>query len=111
MRLECRPRRPRVARGPAEAICSTTAIVGAQWDDANGTNSGSAYLFDSRTGFQIATLLPSDGAADDEFGVSVAISGSPGKEVAIVGSFRDDDNGDESGSAYLFDAAGTSACP
>ena len=35
----------------------------------------------------------------------------PGKEVAIVGGYRDDDNGPNSGSAYLFDAAGASPCP
>ncbi len=30
----------------------------------------------------------------------------PGKEVVIVGARWDDDNGTDSGSAYLFDAAG-----
>ncbi len=46
-------------------------------------------------GDQLFKLLPDDGAADDEFGVSVAISGA----TAIVGAYHDDD----SGSAYLFD--------
>ena len=58
-----------------------------------------ADLFDITTGRQIAKLLPDDGAAFDWFGQSVAISG----ETAIVGAFGDDDNGDLSGSAYLFD--------
>ena len=31
----------------------------------NGENSGSAYLFDTTTGAQIAKLLPSDGEAQD----------------------------------------------
>ena len=44
-------------------------------------------------------LLASDGAAYDLFGHSVAISGG----AAIVGAYGDDDNGDYSGSAYLFD--------
>ncbi len=77
------------------------AIVGAYLDDDNGTNSGSAYLFDTTTGRQIAKLLPNDGAAEDFFGTSVAISGA----TAIVGAYGDDDNGNFSGSAYLFDAA------
>ena len=50
-------------------------------------------------GDQLFKLLPDDGAAGDNFGFSVAISGA----TAIVGAHRDDDNGDTSGSAYLFD--------
>ena len=90
--------------GVSVAIGGATAIVGAVWDDHNGSNSGSAYLFDTTTGRQIAKLLPNDGAAFDNFGISVAISGA----TAIVGAFLDDDNGSNSGSAYLFDA---SVCP
>ena len=85
--------------GWSVAIIGATAIVGASLDDDNGTNSGSAYLFDTTTGLQIAKLLPDDGAAHDQFGVSVAISGA----TAIVGAWGDDDNGSNSGSAYLFD--------
>ncbi|MCH8153112.1 MAG: FG-GAP repeat protein, partial [Planctomycetes bacterium] len=60
------------------------------------------------TGRQIAKLLPNDGAADDAFGHSVAISGA----TAIVGAAFDDDNGDNSGTAYLFDAVGAPGkCP
>ncbi len=87
--------------GVSVAISGATAIVGAYEDDENGTNSGSAYLFDTTTGAQIAKLLPDDGAANDYFGYSVAISGN----TAIVGARYDDDNGEESGSAYLFDTA------
>ncbi|MCZ6611106.1 MAG: hypothetical protein O6941_00605, partial [Planctomycetota bacterium] len=83
------------------------AIVGAPLDTDNGTFSGSAYLFDTTTGRQIAKLLPDDGAAADYFGISVAISGA----TAIVGASGDDDNGDLSGSAYLFDAAAPGKCP
>jgi hypothetical protein len=85
--------------GTSSAISGTTAIVGALQDDDNGINSGSAYLFDTISGQQIAKLLPSDGEATDYFGVSVGISGT----TAIVGACFDDDNGSSSGSAYLFD--------
>ncbi len=85
--------------GLSVAISGATAIVGARWHDDNGTNSGSAYLFDTTTGRQIAKLLPNDGAAEDHFGLSVAISGA----TAIAGAPGDDDNGANSGSAYLFD--------
>ncbi|MEE8156188.1 MAG: FG-GAP repeat protein, partial [Phycisphaerales bacterium] len=93
--------------GSRAAISGATAIVGARLDDDNGTESGSAYLFDTSTGQQIAKLLPNDGAEDDWFGMSVAISGA----TAIVGAWFDDDNGDNSGSAYLFDAAAPAKCP
>ncbi len=75
------------------------AIVGAQDDDDNGENSGSAYLFDVSTGQQIAKILPDDGALGDRFGRSVGISGT----AIIVGAPRDDDDGKDSGSAFLFD--------
>lgn len=74
-------------------------IVGAYLDDDNGSASGSAYLFDTTTGAQIAKLTASDGAIGDSFGTSVAISGS----AAIVGADGNDDNGSSSGAAYLFD--------
>ena len=85
--------------GISVAISGNTAIVGAPYDEDNGSSSGSAYLFDLTTGAQLAKLLPSDGAADDQFGDSVAISGN----TAIVGARYDDDFGSASGSAYLFD--------
>lgn len=87
--------------GISLAADGTTAIIGAVGDDDLGDGCGSAYLFDIVSGDQLFKLLPDDGAADDDFGISVAISGNR----AIVGSHYDDDNGDKSGSAYLFDAA------
>ncbi len=97
--------------GASVAISGTIAIVGAPGDDDNGNATGSAYLFDisdPANSIQIAKLLASDGAPFDWFGFSVAISGT----TAIVGALFDDDNGSESGSAYLFDAAGTPGkCP
>ena len=45
-------------------------------------------------------LLASDGAASDYFGRAVSISGNG--NVALVGSYQDDDKGSGSGSAYIF---------
>jgi len=42
-------------------------------------------------------ITASDGATSDQFGYSVAISG----EYAVVGARLDDDNGTNSGSAYV----------
>jgi len=83
--------------GRSVALSGTTAIVGAPYDDDNG----SAYLFNARTGDQIAKLTASDGVSGGEFGYSVGIFGT----TAIVGApfDDDDDNGTNSGAAYLFD--------
>ncbi|MCH8045257.1 MAG: PEP-CTERM sorting domain-containing protein [Planctomycetes bacterium] len=83
--------------GWSVAIDGNTALVGALGDDDAGQQSGSAYLFDVITGEELAKLTASDAAEFDRFG-SVGISGS----VSIVGASRDDDDGSQSGSAYLF---------
>ena len=44
-------------------------------------------------------ILAQLGAAFDGFGYSVSISGN----TAIVGAYLDDDNGESSGSAYIFE--------
>lgn len=83
--------------GLSVALSGNIAIVGAQ----HFMGPGSAYLFDLTTGREVFKLSASDAAAGDLFGVSVGISGS----TAIVGARRDDDHGESSGSAYLFDVA------
>lgn len=87
--------------GQGVGISGNLAIVGAYQDDDLGGRSGSAYLFDVRTGQELLKLTAADGAAEDWFGESVSISGSR----AIVGAQGDDDNGFQSGSAYVFDVA------
>ena len=52
----------------------------------------------------VATLTPSDAAADDRFGTSVAVSGFR----VLVGSPQDDDKGSNSGAAYVFELVGSS---
>ncbi|MFT5423525.1 MAG: hypothetical protein ACI89L_001305 [Phycisphaerales bacterium] len=74
-------------------------VSGARYDDT-GTTSGSAYLYDAATGAELFKLVPSDGAAGDEFGFSVAIDSG----VVAVGAYKDDDAGSNSGSVYLFNA-------
>jgi hypothetical protein len=90
------------AFGTSVAIDGNTAIVGARWDDDNGENSGSAYLFDVDTGEQLFKLTPNDGASLEWFGHSVAISG----DIAIVGARDITKRGIfyyTADSAYLFD--------
>lgn len=83
------------------AMEGNTVLIGAVYDDDLGPESGSAYLFDATTGLQIAKLLAPDGAANDWFGHSIDLHGG----IAIVGAAKDDDQGFDSGSAYLFDAS------
>ncbi len=85
------------------ALSGDTALVGAPYDDDNGASSGSAYVFQRNQGGignwgEAAKLTASDGAADDYFGLSVAISG----DTVLVGANNDDDDGANSGSAYIY---------
>ena len=43
-------------------------------------------------------LIPGDGAEKDYFGINVCISG----DYAVVGAYKDDDNGPGSGSVYIY---------
>jgi CSLREA domain-containing protein len=89
------------------ALSGTTAIVGAFTDDtAGGADAGSAYVFTNNGGTwtQQQQLLASDGAASDNFGNSVALSG----DTAVVGASRDDTaGGADAGSAYVFTRSGS----
>lgn len=89
--------------GHSVAIAGDIAIVGAYYQ--GGTGSGAAYLFDVSTGEQIAKILASDGAANDYFGYGVGIS----EDFALVGSYGNDDDGFDSGSAYVYDTSSLAA--
>ncbi len=86
--------------GTSISFSGDNVVVGASHDDDNGSNSGSAYIFErsGMTWLQEAKLLPDDGDENDQFGQSVSISG----DYVVVGAFGDDDNGGSSGSAYVF---------
>jgi hypothetical protein len=92
--------------GSSIGISGDTAVIGAWCDDDNGDQSGSAYIFrfNGTSWVEEAKLLASDGDVVDYFGVSVAISGS----TAVIGAHFDDDDGNMSGSAYIFRFNGTS---
>lgn len=86
--------------GYSVSIVGDRAIVGDECDDVRGVDSGSAFVFrhDGGAWLQEAKLAPGDGAAADYFGHYVSLSG----DAALVGASGDDDNGDTSGSAYVF---------
>lgn len=65
-----------------------------------GINSGTAYIFKRNyiSWSLESKIAPADGELGDRFGNAVAISG----HAAIAAAYYDDDNGNTSGSAYLF---------
>lgn len=90
--------------GASIAISETTAIVGADSATVDGKpNQGAAYVFRKNGGSwtQVAKLVAADGAADDNFGNSVALSGNR----ALVGAHRAHVNGNPRGAAYLFEGS------
>ena len=95
--------------GYAVAIDGDRCIVGAPLeDDAGGTQSGKAYIFDVATGTLLHILDNPNvysTSANDRFGYSVAISGN----YVVVGAYLEDKFDDEglvrldSGKAYVYD--------
>ena len=83
--------------GISVAVNGDTVVVGARQDD---TSNGAAYVFTEVSGVwkHVAKLTADDGAANDEFGISVAVEG----DTVVIGAYQDGDNGDLSGSAYVF---------
>lgn len=86
--------------GSSVDVFGDVAVVGSPNDDTNGGDSGSAYVyrFNGSSWTQEAKLLAADGAWADNFANAVSIFG----DVAVIGAYLDDDNGNNSGSAYVF---------
>jgi len=94
--------------GQSVAVSGSTAVLGAPCHPRSGSpfcqgGPGAAYVFGESGGTwsQQAELNPSDGAAGDEFGVSVSVSGSTilsGASLHTVGSNQ--------GAAYVFTGSG-----
>lgn len=92
--------------GGAVALAGDHAVVGASGNDAGGADTGSALLYDVTTVAQpvvVTTLPPAlnpSPAINDEFGISVAVSG----DLMVVGAFFHDVVGaTDTGAAYVYD--------
>lgn len=88
--------------GFSVSLDGNRALIGANRDDDNGNDSGSAYVFDFIGGSwaQSAKLTANDGMTDDEFGYSLSLYGNR----VLIGSYKDDNtNGIDAGSVYVFD--------
>ena len=95
--------------GDAVALTRDTALIGAVGDEENEDLSGSAYIFTRQKSQWIQTqkLLANDGDFFDFFGDSVALAG----DTALIGAYLDEENGTESGSAYIFRRMSGDQCP
>jgi hypothetical protein len=84
--------------GQSVAVGCGRIVVGAPFDDDNGSSSGSAYIFDL-DGNQLTKITASDGTSSDQFGWSVAV----GSGRIVVGAYGDAGG---TGSTYIFDLDG-----
>ena len=92
--------------GFAVAISGNEVIAGAPKHSAGGLASGAAYLYEQKEGGTwVESVKLSDGetATEDQFGISVSISGN----LAISGAQQDDDIAPNAGAAYIFERSGS----
>ncbi len=97
--------------GRSVAISGTLVVVGTPGESTGASRAGSAYVYDLNGGtptVPVATLNNPSPATSDNFGTSVAVSGS----MVVVGAYWDDTGATDAGSAYVYDlASGTPTVP
>jgi hypothetical protein len=86
--------------GFSVAIYGNKAFIGAPFRDADCANAGAVYVFGryNEDWCEEQIIVPEDKNAAQAFGSSVAVYG----EWSTIGSYWDEDNGDYSGSAYIY---------
>ena len=86
--------------GNSVCIDGNNILIGTPKDNELYNDSGSAYVFkyDGNSWIEEQKLVAYDGDRIDNFAWSVSIDG----DNILIGSFADDDNGVDSGSAYVF---------
>jgi hypothetical protein len=87
--------------GKSVAISANSVVVGAIGDNTGAFDAGSAYLFDAVSGTLLNTFENPTPELGDFFGSSVSISGNN----VLIGAAGVNSGVDNSGAAYLFDAA------
>jgi hypothetical protein len=88
--------------GVSVSLSNNVALIGSS-GNFNSVATGSGYLFSKTDDMwkQKIKLNASDKTSGDEFGFAVSLS----ENNALIGSYRDDDRGDDSGSAYMYNLA------
>ena len=88
--------------GRSVALSGSRLATGAHGDNTAANDAGSAYVYELASGTptvparSITTPSPS---SDEEFGTSVAITGS----MVVVGAYHDDKGATNAGSVYVYD--------
>ncbi len=93
---------PGAQLGSSVAVDGGYTVAGAPYDDIGATNSGVVKVFNSNTGVLLFLLTNPSPAENDNFGSSVAISGTR----VVVGARFDDTGADNAGSVYVYDLSG-----
>jgi hypothetical protein len=98
------------AFGFSVAIDGSTVVVGSTMDDDEALNSGAVYIFERNLGGAnnyglVTKLTDANGGSRDQFGYSLGIDNG----TLLVGARLDDNEGRNSGSAFVYDrdASGT----
>jgi len=91
--------------GGSLASSTSHIVVGSP---ATNSSTGAVYVYDATNlSASPTTLTPSGIASNDEFGCSVAAS----SDYIVVGVQGDDDEGNNAGAVYVYDATNLSATP
>ena len=87
--------------GSAVSINGDHALIGVKFDSENGLYSGSAYIFkkDNENWIEQIKILPPDGGFWEHFGNAVYLRNNQ----AFIGAQYDDENGQYSGSTYIYE--------
>jgi len=95
------PSEPDDMEGFRVALSGTLAVAGAHLVDARGDNSGAvvAYVLGDHGWRRAARIVPTDGDADDHYGIALALD----EGLVLVGAEEADAGGRESGGVYLID--------
>ncbi|WP_417389767.1 Calx-beta domain-containing protein [Gimesia sp.] len=94
--------------GDAVSIYENTIVVGVPGDSSGASSGGVAYIYE-KTGSSWSTadvrkLIPSDPAANTDFGVAVSIY----DDLLVVGDSRNAAHGSNSGAVYIYTRSGDS---
>ncbi|GAB5474322.1 MAG: hypothetical protein Mars2KO_24210 [Maribacter sp.] len=92
--------------GTDVSISEQTIVVGAASNNTNDTSIGSAYVYEKSQGgswSQTTRLSPTNGMAQDRFGLHVAIDGNR----IVCGISGDDENGPSTGALQIFEKSNT----
>jgi hypothetical protein len=92
--------------GDSVSIYENTIVVGVPGDSSGASSGGAAYIYEKNgsnwSTADVRKLIPSDSAANTDFGVAVSIY----DDLIVVGDSRNGANGSNSGAVYVYTRSG-----